>query len=516
MASSSVGKPPDDFAVIAFYNLTWQKSRLTGKRIGKHKATLREDLLAGFQQHHVDVMLLSECGVVEEGMGDEFRDLLQEICGPEFSVTCQSHYACIVRTSTIDITKEPCLTEPLCPLPNHEFRRSQYLQITLKSPTAYKPVEVYNLHSPSSFNRPLTPGVREQILRWISVNTAPRALVGGDLNTSVFSLENKLGKKWRYYFQLNHKHGDLSCGKGIVAESMPCLIDSTSKDHTMCIVRVMFDKLKPEKGCNPYLPNSVPEVSFVRNPIPQIPWDDMSDSEIEKGHALAVDHLELIPYDEDMFAVRAQQRESTCYADSMLSAFDQTQDPCGDECEKLLTRLEARLWRPVYEMSSGETGRIKYTPERPADARLRLDRLIKKAIQVRKKYHALLYEQWYMYDYDFERSLTDEEMRHVHNLWMNDVKAWMSDDCYRQYADLLKSADDRKSQCGSKCKKQKGRGQGPRQQAQQLKKQRFNKVLSDLGANKNFVLAFVQHPSIWRPEGVHHIIRVLGNDNAPR
>ena len=110
MASSSGGKPPDDFAVIAFYNLTWQKSRLTGKRIGKHKATLREDLLAGFQQHHVDVMLLSECGVVEEGMGDEFRDLLQEICGPEFSVTCQSHYACIVRTSTIDITKEPCLT----------------------------------------------------------------------------------------------------------------------------------------------------------------------------------------------------------------------------------------------------------------------------------------------------------------------------------------------------------------------------------------------------------------------
>ena len=111
-----------------------------------------------------------------------------------------------------------------------------------------------------------------------------------------------------------------------------------------------------------------------------------------------------------MFAVEAQQRESTWYADSMLRAFEQTQDPCGDECEKLLTRLEARLWRPVYERSSGETGRIKYTPERPADARLRLDRLIKKAIQVRKKYHALLYEQLYIYDYDFERSLTDEEM----------------------------------------------------------------------------------------------------------
>ena len=223
-------------------------------------------------------MLLSECGVVEEGMGDEFRDLLLEICGPEFSVTCHSHYACIIRTSTIDITKEFSLTEPLCPLPNHEFRRSQYLQITLRGATAYKPIEVYNLHSPSSTNRALRAGIREQSLRWMFVNTAERALVGGDLNTSVFSLECQLGKAWQYYFQPNHKHGDLSCGKGIVAESVPCFIDSTSKDHTMCIVHVIFDKLKPEKGCSPFLPESIPEVSFVRNPNPQITWDDMSDS----------------------------------------------------------------------------------------------------------------------------------------------------------------------------------------------------------------------------------------------
>ena len=110
MATSSVEKPSGDITVIAFYDITWQKSRFTGKQVDRHKATLREDLLAGFQKHHVDVMLLSECGVVEEGLGDEFRDLLLEICGPEFSVTCHSHYACIVRTSTIDITKEPSLT----------------------------------------------------------------------------------------------------------------------------------------------------------------------------------------------------------------------------------------------------------------------------------------------------------------------------------------------------------------------------------------------------------------------
>ena len=215
----------------------------------------------------------------------------------------------------------------------------------------------------------------------------------------------------------------------------------------------------------------------------------MFESGSEKEDDLVVVPPELIPSGEDMFTVQAQQRESTWYADSMLRAFEQAQDPCGDECEKLLTRLEARLWKPVYEMSSGETGHIKYTPERPADARLRLDRLITKALQVRKNHHALLYGRRYIEDDDFERSLIENETKHVHNLWMNDVKEWMSDDCYQLYTDLLKSAADLKSQGRDECKSKKGHGKGPGQQAQQLKKQRFNKVLSDLGA-ENKCLGF--------------------------
>ena len=240
----------------------------------------------------------------------------------------------------------------------------------------------------------------------------------------------------------------------------------------------------------------------------------MFDSGSEKEDDLVVVPPELIPSGEDMFTVQAQQRESTWYADSMLNAFEQAQDPRGDECEKLLTRLEARLWNPVYKVPSGETRGIRYTHERPADARLRLDRLITKALQVRKKYHALLYERWYIEDNDFERSLTENEMRHVHNLWMNDVKEWMSDDCYQLYANLLKYAADLKSQGGNKGKGKvkKGYGKGPGQQAQQLKKQRFNKVLSDLGANKKIVLAFVKHPSICTPQGIHHVFPVLHDE----
>ena len=123
-----------------------------------------------------------------------------------------------------------------------------------------------------------------------------------------------------------------------------------------------------------------------------------------------------------------------------------------------------------------------------------------------------MYERWYIDDDDFERSLTENEMKHVHNLWMNDVKEWMSDDCYQLYTDLLKSAADLKSQGRDECKSKKGHGKGPGQQAQQLKKQRFDKVQSDLGAKNNFVLAFVRHLSILTPQGIRHIFPVLHDE----
>ena len=169
-------------------------------------------------------------------------------------MTCQSHYACIIRTCRIDVAKEPSLIEALSPLADHVYRRCQHLQVTLKSQIAYEPIDVYNLHSPASKTCPLTSTVREQILRWLFINAGRRALVGGDLNTSLFSLETYLGKAWHLYFQPKHKHGDVSCGKGITAQSMPCTIDSTSKDHSMCIVHVTLKKLKPEKGQRLHLP----------------------------------------------------------------------------------------------------------------------------------------------------------------------------------------------------------------------------------------------------------------------
>ena len=90
--------------------------------------------------------------------------------------------------------------------------------------------------------RHATASLREQILHWLFVNTGRRALVGGNLNTSVFSLEAQLGVAWDCYFQPEHKHGDVSLGKRLRAESVPCDIMSTSGEHRMCLVHVTMEE----------------------------------------------------------------------------------------------------------------------------------------------------------------------------------------------------------------------------------------------------------------------------------
>lgn len=110
-------------AVFGVYSFTWAKSRLTDRHRAERERTLKEDLCAGFQIHNVDAMWLSECGEVEEGLGQDFHVLLLDICGRDFSVICQSHYACILRISSIDFAKGPSLTEPLSRLPDHEYRK---------------------------------------------------------------------------------------------------------------------------------------------------------------------------------------------------------------------------------------------------------------------------------------------------------------------------------------------------------------------------------------------------------
>ena len=75
----------------------------------------------------------------------------------------------------------------------------------------------------------------------------------------------------------------------------------------------------------------------------------------------------------------------------------------------------------------------------------------------------------------------------------------------------------RQRQCWKACKRrwEEGKGKpgtpGPRQQAQQLKKQRFNKIISDISANKAFFFTFLRVPSLRTPDGILELVQELAD-----
>ena len=250
MSSSSAGKPAMDSSsaakpamdcIVAFYNINWDKGRF--EKPEKHELSLAADILTALDDFSADLVLLSECGEVGIGLDPEqWLPMIGRICGPGFAVTHQSHYTSIVRKDTMEVTAEPSLQGPLTILPNHEYRMCQHLQVVVKG-SAGKPIDIYNVHSPASRERPLVLTVREHVLQWFARNAGTQALIGGDLNSSLPSLDAgfKHYPEFHYCYEAGHLHGDLVIAKGLDAVSTPCEVTSTSKAHKMVVVMVTME-----------------------------------------------------------------------------------------------------------------------------------------------------------------------------------------------------------------------------------------------------------------------------------
>ena len=177
MGSSSAAKPAMD-CIVAFYNINWDKGRFEIPE--KHELSLAADILTALDDFSADLVLLSECGEVGIGLDPEqWLPMIGRICGPGFAVTHQSHYTSIVRKDTMEVTAEPSLQETLTILPNHEYRMCQHLQVVVKG-SAGKPIDIYNVHSPASRERPLVLTAREHVLQWFARNAGTQTLIGGD------------------------------------------------------------------------------------------------------------------------------------------------------------------------------------------------------------------------------------------------------------------------------------------------------------------------------------------------
>mgnify|MGYP006875440574 CR=1 FL=1 len=73
----------------------------------------------------------------------------------------------------------------------------------------------------------------------------------------------------------------------------------------------------------------------------------------------------------------------------------------------------------------------------PVAAKQRLQRLLSKTTEVRRKYQSLLADARTFSDKDFTRSLDETEATSLHNAWMDDVSDWMNAECLAQYNQLL-------------------------------------------------------------------------------
>ena len=106
----------------------------------------------------------------------------------------------------------------------------QHVNVQLTD-SAGKPIDLFNLHSPSSAKRPLNATVREQIQDLPSLE-------------AVF----KICPNITYCYQKDHQHGDLVVAKGLpAAESVACEAKATSDAHQMCAVMLPC-KMRPRSG----------------------------------------------------------------------------------------------------------------------------------------------------------------------------------------------------------------------------------------------------------------------------
>ena len=104
----------------------------------------------GFVELDADIVFLCECGEVVYGLGDEWTAILKNVCPDRIDhINHDSHYTALIDTNLLNIEKGPYLKGPMLQLQGHNFRMCQYVKVSIRN-SAAKPIEVFNIHNPSS------------------------------------------------------------------------------------------------------------------------------------------------------------------------------------------------------------------------------------------------------------------------------------------------------------------------------------------------------------------------------
>ena len=77
MSESSAEKPAT-YGVFVWYNIGWLSTRF--QTLKKHEETLGMDLWEATVTKAADVILLCECGDIDDGLGEEFLEVVRRCC----------------------------------------------------------------------------------------------------------------------------------------------------------------------------------------------------------------------------------------------------------------------------------------------------------------------------------------------------------------------------------------------------------------------------------------------------
>ena len=308
--------------VFAWYDIGWVRQRFN--HVARHEATLYEDLQRAIRRYDPAGIFLCECGESGEGLPEqEWMALLRRVLGPQYTIWVGSEYTCILKLAVVNVVVPPGLRGPLSPSPNHAFRMCQHVQVSFRN-SAEKPIDLFNVHAPSSKKRPLPAFVRAQMLEWFVEHSGDRALIGGDLNSSLLTLDAGFhaDPDIHYCYEENHKHGDVVVAKGLAtAESVACDISATSDAHRMCVVRV-------ELGA---LPASSSQAQL--NPLPALmpPAGSAAASARPNSAEQLVVPVESSPVAEEVFVVTEDMMEEWMRSESEAASPPTDSAACSEE-----------------------------------------------------------------------------------------------------------------------------------------------------------------------------------------
>ena len=136
----------------------------------------------------------------------------------------------------------------------------------------------------------------------------------------------------------------------------------------------------------------------------------------------------------------------TPLADAMFQQLGVKLDEAGAAERAVLDHLEQALW-------SGDWLQPEFagSTKTPLHGKQRLETLLAKTIEIRHTYQTRLADNDLFKDKNFDRSLTPDETMALHNAWMNDVAAWMNEECLTWYTALqtLAEQSERKGKGGA-------------------------------------------------------------------